>query len=543
MPSASKSSVDRPGNAPPVWLVTGDSDEPAGISSQSGRPTTGRRGLPCSAGSVRHDETPGYGCETGPPNQRSSIATGKSLIHGMKRSWYEVPPYGVGRSSGLGCWRSIASMSPMTAVASWRAPHSIWPYCAWSKSSRWWTGCPLSRSTSLVPVALYPGGRGRVWGEDRHAPRRAVDHPRHRVRELAGDQVVALEHLRVLADVDERRQRLGVAPVVDVLEVDDRQVVVGVGTREAGGRAVVGLLRAHRVALEGVEAADRRADARPVQVVEGLLHRRRVLARVVVEEAEVEDVLERPHAPVQRRVRRRRVVVGHRHRQIRLADRAVGLVGEQLRGAPPQRVLRDVVVVGDHRDVLAVGALDHERAHGLARLHAVGGLVLDLLKVRVGVAVAAVAGRGVLAGGVADVVGAVEDGGARADLSGVRDGGQGEGEAASEQRGEPKLHACPNAAVRKNWRYGGASAAWRKCQVARMTAARPLVSAMTTSARVGVAPNPEKTIPRPRTVALVAARNRASVPTAPAIAKRARGTRMATTRHATAMRISLALST
>ena len=78
-------------------------------------------------------------------------------------------------------------------------------------------------------------------------------------------------------------------------------------------------------------------------------------------------------------------------------DHAAGLLVEQLRGAPPERVLRDVVVVRDERDVVAVGALDDERAHALARLHAVGGLVLDLLEVRVDVAVAAVARGGVLA--------------------------------------------------------------------------------------------------------------------------------------------------
>ncbi len=71
------------GSAP----VTGISDDPAGTSWQSGRPTTGIRGSPASAGSVRHEDTPGYGCETGPGYQRSSIATGKSRIQGTKRSW------------------------------------------------------------------------------------------------------------------------------------------------------------------------------------------------------------------------------------------------------------------------------------------------------------------------------------------------------------------------------------------------------------------------------------------------------------------------
>src|SRR5436190_3642884 len=104
MPSDSNVSVERPGNAGPSCEMTGDSELPAGTSSQSGRPTTGRRGLPCSAGSVRQELTPGYGCETGPGNQRSSMVTGKRDIHGMKRSWYEVPPYGVGESSEFGFW-------------------------------------------------------------------------------------------------------------------------------------------------------------------------------------------------------------------------------------------------------------------------------------------------------------------------------------------------------------------------------------------------------------------------------------------------------
>src|SRR5438309_9104126 len=103
IPSASKSLVESPGDAPPS-VVTGDSEVPHGMSWQSGSPTTGRRGSPWNAGSVRHDETPGYGWETGPGNQRSSIATGKSDIHGTKRSWYELPPYGVGCVSGFGRW-------------------------------------------------------------------------------------------------------------------------------------------------------------------------------------------------------------------------------------------------------------------------------------------------------------------------------------------------------------------------------------------------------------------------------------------------------
>ena len=58
MPSASKVSVETPGDIPPS-VVTGESEVPHGMSTQLGRPTTGRRGSPWKAGSVRHEETPG----------------------------------------------------------------------------------------------------------------------------------------------------------------------------------------------------------------------------------------------------------------------------------------------------------------------------------------------------------------------------------------------------------------------------------------------------------------------------------------------------
>ena len=152
-----------------------------------------------------------------------------------------------------------------------------------------------------VPAVLLALARpGRVLGDHRDAAGGAVHEPLGLRGPLARDQVVALEHLRVLPDVGERRERLRVPGVVDVVEVDDREVVVGVGTRESGGAAVVRPGRPHRVLLEGVEVADGGADADVVHVRERLLDRRGVLVRVVVEEAEVEDVLERPHPPVER---------------------------------------------------------------------------------------------------------------------------------------------------------------------------------------------------------------------------------------------------
>ena len=152
----------------------------------------------------------------------------------------------------------------------------------------------------VPPVLLDLARARRVLGDHRDAADRPVDHPLGGRGPLTRDQVVALEHLGVLPDVDERCQRRRVPPVVDVVEVDDRQVVVGVGPREPAGAAVVGPGRAHRVLLERVEVADGGADPDVVHVRERLLDGRGVLVRVVVEETEVEDVLERPDAPVER---------------------------------------------------------------------------------------------------------------------------------------------------------------------------------------------------------------------------------------------------
>ena len=186
-----------------------------------------------------------------------------------------------------------------------------------------------------------------VLREDRNAADAAVDEPLRDRRVLARDQVVPVEILRVLAHVHDVRERLRVARVVDVLDADDRQVVVGVRAREADRRTVIAPAGPHRVLVELVEVAGRAADAHVVHVVQRLHDRGRVLLRVVVVEAEVEDVLERPHPPVQGRVRGRGVVVRDRERQVPLVDDAARLRVEQLRGPPPEGVLRDVVVVRD----------------------------------------------------------------------------------------------------------------------------------------------------------------------------------------------------
>src|SRR3954447_9150616 len=100
-PSDSKSSLVTAGAPPGICPVIGCADWPIGTSEQSAALPT--RGLPARAGSVRQLLTPGYGCETGPGNQRSSTATGKLDVHGTNRSWYEViPKWRV--VSGLGTW-------------------------------------------------------------------------------------------------------------------------------------------------------------------------------------------------------------------------------------------------------------------------------------------------------------------------------------------------------------------------------------------------------------------------------------------------------
>src|SRR5207302_10720405 len=121
IPITSNVPVKRPG-VEPTSVVTGCSEPTHGMYCQSGTPTTGRRGSPWNAESVRHEETPGYGCEIGPGNHRSSIATGKSDIHGTKRPAYGVPPYSAGASSAAGVFggfcRRIACTSAITALAS-----------------------------------------------------------------------------------------------------------------------------------------------------------------------------------------------------------------------------------------------------------------------------------------------------------------------------------------------------------------------------------------------------------------------------------------
>ena len=69
---------------------TGDSEKADWpVPWQSGSPTIGACGLPSKIWSVRQLETLGYGCDTGPGNQRSTICTGKLL---PRLSWFAPSP-------------------------------------------------------------------------------------------------------------------------------------------------------------------------------------------------------------------------------------------------------------------------------------------------------------------------------------------------------------------------------------------------------------------------------------------------------------------
>jgi hypothetical protein len=94
MPARWKSSVERPGSIGFVAGVGGSGKParsasrcgPSNVPTQSGRPTTGTRGSPFTPASVRHDETPGYGCEIGPGNHLSTEATLPVVVNGTNRS-------------------------------------------------------------------------------------------------------------------------------------------------------------------------------------------------------------------------------------------------------------------------------------------------------------------------------------------------------------------------------------------------------------------------------------------------------------------------
>ena len=229
----------------------------------------------------------------------------------------------------------------------------------------------LAALARLVAAALLglviPDG---ALGVDRHRAGLAVGDALERTEPVGGDQVVALEHLRVDRVVDEVGQRLRPARVRHVVEAHDGHVVVAVVVREAGRGPVVGRPGAGHVAVKVGQLAHGAADGRRDEVVRGALDSLRQALGVVVVEAHVEEVLEGPHAPGRARVVRRRVVVGGHHRQVLARDAAVALL-EQLRGAAVEKVLREVEVLLDDRGARAVGALDDDRADLQPRLEAV----------------------------------------------------------------------------------------------------------------------------------------------------------------------------
>ena len=132
--------------------------------------------------------------------------------------------------------------------------------------------------------------------------------------------------------------------------------------RVAGGRAVVGDRRAERVARRLVEAADRRAHPHRLQVARPPPRPRPPCARRSSCRSGCRRRPGRPRRP--RRSTSTSASSGCGSTAIvrfALPMPSSGLRLEDLRGAPPEQVLRDVEVVLDQRDPLAARPLDHER--------------------------------------------------------------------------------------------------------------------------------------------------------------------------------------
>jgi hypothetical protein len=222
----------------------------------------------------------------------------------------------------------------------------------------------------VIGASLGLGRAHRALGEDGQRPRLAVDHALQRAEVVGRHEVVAVQELGVEREVDEVGERARPAGRRDVVEAHDREGVVGVGLRVAGRGAVVGDRGAVGVAVRLVELRHRGAHPDRHEHGRGALDRLGHAARVVVVEAQVEDVLEGPDAPRDRGVVGRGVVVRHRDREGLARDARAALL-QQLGRAAPEQVLRDVEVVLDQRDALAVRPLHHERPHAQARLDAV----------------------------------------------------------------------------------------------------------------------------------------------------------------------------
>ncbi len=255
------------------------------------------------------------------------------------------------------------------------------------------------------------GGAHVTLAEHQRRARVALDEALQRTEVVGGDQVVRVEALRMLAPVHPDRQR-GEPLGGHLVEPQQRQVLVAVVVGEAGRGPVVGCLRPHDVALVQRVLHDRGAHAGRDQARLGLQDRVGHGPGLVLEHAQVDDVLEQPHAPRGGRVVRRRVVVGGRVEDVAVGDLRAGLA-QQLADPPQQVVLGEVVVGLDQREPPPVRALDDDRADRQPRRHAVRVLLGGGVQVRIDVAAPQLVGRvpvvGVLAGGGADVPGRVDD--------------------------------------------------------------------------------------------------------------------------------------
>ena len=273
------------------------------------------------------------------------------------------------------------------------------------------------------------GGADVALAEHQRGAGLAFDEPLERAEVVGGDQVVGVQALGVLAPVHPHGHGL-VAGVGAPVEPQQGEVLVAVVVGEPGGRAVVGGLRPHDVALEQRVLDGGRAHAGRGEVGLGLQDRVGHGAGLVLEHAQVDDVLEHPHAPRRGGVVGRGVVVRRGVQDVVVGDLRAGLV-EQLPDPAQQVVLREVVVGLDQRHPLPVGALDHDRPDRQPRRDAVGVLLGGGVEGRVDVPARQLVGRvpvvGVLPGRRPDVPGRVghADAGAQAVPGLVGAGGRG----------------------------------------------------------------------------------------------------------------------
>ena len=201
------------------------------------------------------------GCPGG-AKRRSFMSTTKSVANGANTPG----------SAGVPFWMSCEV-----------AEHRVGELAAGARQLRVLAGRVLGSRLGRLrqPVATGLGGADVLLTHQSDVTLRAVridpaiHELVHPVDVLAGEQIVAVEHLRVAAVGDEVGQRGRVLGIRDVVEArhDDRLVVVGLGI--ARGRAVVGDLRAVRVAVDVVERRRGGAHANRHLVLRRLDHRAR----------------------------------------------------------------------------------------------------------------------------------------------------------------------------------------------------------------------------------------------------------------------------